>query len=340
MVGRDIETKSVIDEILNRKADCNKVIISSFDGMPAVGKTTFAVHIAHLLTYEYPDAQLFIDCYGYTVGHSPLNKEQILDSLMFAMGITSTRIPKKYEDKLSLWIRELYNKSVLIIFDNVCDEEQIKDLLMFSTSSLFIITSRKKLLFNDSYPVTIDTLDTEDSVLVLNGGSVEKDKIRYNLLKQLANEYGNLPLALQILSHKIKDRNLGYIQRLVNNRKLENLSNVSDSVYASFDVSYKGLSDSEQRLIQVLGVFPGYDFTPCSCAAMIGKNTDFVYNDLDALYEYNLIKEIEDDRYVLHDLMREFAREKYIACGQNIEITYKRLIQFYIECVICCNIPI
>lgn len=337
--GRNNELNLVINAIIKQKSALNTVIISSFDGMPAVGKTTLAVRVAHMLSTQYLDAQLFIDCYGYTSGHDPLNKEQILDSLLFALRIPATRIPEKYIDKLSLWRLELNHKSVIIVFDNVKNESQVDELIPSSTNSLFIITSRNKLLINDCYHITVDVLDSDASVLILNGNQPEKDKTRYDLLSCLAKKYGNLPLALQIISHQIKGKSNKYIQRLINNNRnrLENLGAFNNSVYLSFDISYEKLRNSEQFLFQVLGLFPGFDFSASSCAAMIGVNTDKVYNSLDILFQEKLIKEVGDERYVLHDLMRDFSREKYYKVNGNNHQPLIRLLKYYIEYIIHCN---
>lgn len=335
--GRDREIELAIDVALKKEFLSNTVIISSFDGMPAVGKTTLAVKVAHLLSFKYVDAQLFIDCYGYTPGHEPLSKEQILDSLLFALGIAITRIPEKYTDKLTLWRLELRDKSMIIVFDNVRYETQVDELIPSSTNSLFIITSRNRLLLNDCFSITVDTLDLDAAVLILNGGVPVNDKKQHELLIRLAKEYGNLPLALQIISRQIKGKSNKYIQRVINEaNRFENLNAISNAVFLSFDISYEKLQSSEQLLFQVLGLFPGFEFTASSCAAMLGVDTTAIYVSLDILYQQNLIKEVGDERYVLHDLMRDFSREKYYKYNNN-QSPLIRLTQYYIECINHCN---
>ena len=336
MYGRDID--SIVSSILKKGSNSNTVVITSFDGMPAVGKTVLAVKIAHILSSKYYDAQLFIDCYGYTAGHEPLGKEQILDSLLFASGIASARIPEKYEDKLSLWRYELHDKSLIIVFDNVKYEQQIDEIIPSSTNSLFIITSRNRLMINDCKSIAVDVLDEDASVMILNGGVPEDNKIRYELLVKLAAKYGNLPLALHIISYQIQGKSCKYIQRLLNDdNKLENLNAISDAVYLSFDVSYECLHRQEQQLFQILGLFPGYDFTPGECAAMLGESTYSVYKYLDVLYQQHLIKEVGEESYVLHDLMRDFSREKYHLNNNDNSLPLVRLSQYYVEYIIHCN---
>lgn len=336
MYGRDID--SIVSSIIKKDSHSNTVVITSFDGMPAVGKTVLAVRIAHILSSKYNYAQLFIDCYGYTAGHEPLGKEQILDSLLFALGIASARIPEKYEDKLSLWRYELHDKSLIIVFDNVKYEQQIDEIIPSSTNSLFIITSRNRLMINDCKSITVDVIDDDASVMILNGGVPENNKTRYELLVKLARKYGNLPLALHIISHQIQGKNCRYIQRLLNDdNKLDNLNVISNAVYLSFDISYECLCMQEQHFFQILGLFPGYDFTPGECAAMFGQNTCSVYKHIDKLYQQHLIKEVGEESYVLHDLMRDFSRGKYRLNNDNNPLPLVRLSQYYIEYIIHCN---
>lgn len=339
LLGRDneiaIATRTIFDNYGSRA-----VVISSFEGMPAIGKTTLAVRIAHLLSDKYPDAQLFIDCYGYTDGQKPLNPEQILDSLLFSFNISISRIPQKFEDKLSLWRQELSTQSVIIVFDNVRSETQIEKLLPSNSNSLFLITSRSKLLIPDSHSIEVGVLNADASVLLLNGGIPENDQVRYSLLTQLAEKYGYLPYALQIISHQILGRGNKYINRLIRSQnKFDALSVLSNAVYLSFDISYQNLCNLDQSLFQVLGLYPGTDFTPYSSAAMLGVDTESIYKSIDTLFQQSLIKEVGDDRYVMHDLMRDFSRQKYNVLHSEDCSPLIRLIEFYIESVEhCCKI--
>ena len=59
--GRVAELASVVDAVRASR-------IVAIDGMAGVGKTCLAVHAAHQLAAEHPDAQLYIDLHGFTPG--------------------------------------------------------------------------------------------------------------------------------------------------------------------------------------------------------------------------------------------------------------------------------
>lgn len=51
------------------------VISCVIDGMPGLGKTALAIHVAHLLRPQFADRQLFIDLHGHTPGQLPVTPE-------------------------------------------------------------------------------------------------------------------------------------------------------------------------------------------------------------------------------------------------------------------------
>jgi tetratricopeptide (TPR) repeat protein len=343
LFGRNEEIKFVNDLITKNKEQLlHAVVISSFDGMPAVGKTTLVVRIAHLLTSEYPDAQLYIDCYGYTAGQTPLTSEQILDSLLLSLGVTAQMIPQDYADKLTFWRNKLSYKKVIIVFDNVKFKTQIDALIPSSRNTLVLITSRNRLtdLF-DAQHLQINVLKESSSIDLLKEISKNHDDKYLSLFASIAKKYGNLPLALQIIASRIRGRSMKYIKRLLEiDRPLSSLkTSESNAVYESFNISYLLLDDEQKSIIQIASITPGASFTSASCAALLKIETHNAFEALEALYDQRLIEEIGEDRYRLHDLIRDFSREKYAEfhSEQEKNTALKRLIDFYSACILHCN---
>lgn len=341
-IGRDNEIdniKKIIEE--NKLLTTPTVMISSIDGMPAVGKTTLAVRIAHIMKSDYPDAQLYIDCYGYTVGQIPLTSDQIIDNLLFSLGIPSHSIPLKFTDKLNLWRTNLYNKKVIVIFDNVKEESQINLLIPSSPSSLVLITSRNRLSsLVGIHSLNVNVLNEKASIELLERVSEKQGDEYQEIFSIIAKQYDYLPLALQIVASRIRGRSLKYIERLiVSPRPLDALLSNATAIYDSFNVSYCLLSDDEKYLMQIMSITPGINFTANSCAALIGTDVENIYFNIETLYDQRLIEEVDDDRYRQHDLLRDFAKKKYednhSSDDENNAIL--RLIDYYIVNVIHCN---
>jgi tetratricopeptide (TPR) repeat protein len=80
------------------------------------------------------------------------------------------------------------------------------------------------------------------------------------------------------------------------------------SVAAAFDLSYQDLTVARQRLFRRLGLAPGPDIDAYAAAALDDTGLESARDALDELYDHHLITEPAPGRYLLHDLLREYAR--------------------------------
>ncbi len=80
------------------------------------------------------------------------------------------------------------------------------------------------------------------------------------------------------------------------------------SVAAAFDLSYADLTADQQRLFRRLGLAPGPDIDAYAAAALDDTSVGTARARLDELYDHHLITEPAAGRYLLHDLLREYAQ--------------------------------
>jgi tetratricopeptide (TPR) repeat protein len=80
------------------------------------------------------------------------------------------------------------------------------------------------------------------------------------------------------------------------------------SVATAFDLSYADLSEAQQRLFRRLSLTPGADIDAYAVAALDDTSLESARGQLGELYDHHLITEPAPDRYLLHDLLREYAR--------------------------------
>lgn len=301
------------------------VVISALNGMPAVGKTTLAIHIAHLLKNEYPDAQLYIDCYGYTKGKLPLNCEQIIDSLLLSLKIPKDFIPHNLDDKIAFWRNYLHDKNLIIIFDNINSDTQIKSILPGNSKVLVLITSRNHLLdFANSCTLGIDVLSLDESITLLEKTSgFSSDKYK-DLFEKVAKKCGCLPLALRIIGSRLRGRkSVSILNRFLESRDtISNLSSHENAVYESFDLSYILLRNNEKQVLKTIAILPISNITPLTCSFIINKDTAESAYILNSLYDNSLITETGNEVYRIHDLLREFACKKF---NDENTINYKSM---------------
>ena len=163
--GRE-EELNVISASVRRAARAGRVVaIHAIDGMPGVGKTTLAVHAAHLLRDRFPDRQLFVNLHAHTPGQDPLTPEAALAGLLTAVGIDARNLPGDLQGRASLWRDRMAGQRALLVLDNAASSDQVAPLLPGDGSCLVLVTSRRHLgdLPGAAPPVLLDVLPPDEA---------------------------------------------------------------------------------------------------------------------------------------------------------------------------------
>jgi len=70
--GRERELTRLLDAVRSESAGAVGMGIHVIDGMPGIGKTTFAVSAAHRPAGSFPDGQFFLPLHAHTPGQRPV----------------------------------------------------------------------------------------------------------------------------------------------------------------------------------------------------------------------------------------------------------------------------
>src|ERR1700683_3921499 len=89
--------------------------VSAIGGMPGVGKTAMAVHLAHRLRARFPDRQLFIDLHAHTPGVDPVSADAALGGLLTAVGVDPRYLPDGTESRAGLWRDRKAGQRALVV---------------------------------------------------------------------------------------------------------------------------------------------------------------------------------------------------------------------------------
>src|SRR5258708_36453153 len=101
--GRHSELRAVMRLAAGARTSGGVVGICAIGGMAGVGKTTFAVHLAHQLASRFPDGQVFMPLHAHTPGQRPVDPASALASLLLTAGVDASPIPAGPEERSRLW---------------------------------------------------------------------------------------------------------------------------------------------------------------------------------------------------------------------------------------------
>src|SRR5262249_18118128 len=273
--GRQSELRSLLRMAATARRGGGIVGIYAIGGMAGIGKTTFAVHAAHLLAPRFPDGQVFMPLHAHTPGQRPVDPASALASLLLTAGVDASQIPAGLEERSRLWRDYLAGKQVLLLLDDAVGYEQVRPLLPGAAGSLVLVTSRRYLTaLEDIEPISLDTLTSDEAAALLirlaaRPGLAATDPA----VNEITRLCGYLPLAIRMLAGRVRHhpawspseiaRDLASARDRLELMRTENLS-----VAAAFDLSYQDLASPQQRLFRRLGLHYGTDFDVYAAAAL------------------------------------------------------------------------
>jgi tetratricopeptide (TPR) repeat protein/transcriptional regulator with XRE-family HTH domain len=334
--GRDPELARLLGMLVGMAADGGPPGICVIDGMAGIGKTAFVVHAAHRLTGSFPDGQFFLPLHAHTPGQRPVGPADALASLLLTAGVAEQHIPPGLEARAGRWRDHVAGQKILLLLDDAAGHEQVRPLLPGTAGSLVLITSRRRLIaLEDAAVISLGTLSPDEAAVLLARLAGRADlRSGRGPAGQITQLCGYLPLAIGMLARQLRHHPAGTGAALAADlaaardrlavMRAENLS-----VAAAFGLSYADLTAVQQRLFRRLGVAPGPDIDAYAAAALDDTSLESARGLLDELYDHHLITEPGPGRYLLHDLLREYARALADDDAADSRAAVGRLVNYY-----------
>ena len=319
-------------------------MISVIAGTAGAGKTALAVQWAHQVARRFPDGQLYANLRGYDPGQ-PVTAGAALGQFLRALGIPGPDLPADDEERAACYRSLLAGRRMLIVLDNAAGADQVRPLLPGTPGSVALVTSRDTLAGlvarNGARRLDLDVLPVPDAVSLLQALIGARVGAEPEAAAALAARCGRLPLALRVAAELAAARPAASLASLAaeladQQRRLDLLAAGGDArtaVRAVFSWSLRHLDPGTVRAFRLLGVHPGPDFDSRAAAALTGTGAGQAGQLLDQLIRAHLVHRTAPNRYALHDLLRDYARELAAADSageQRAALT--RLFDHYLHC--------
>ena len=313
--GRQAELTWLMGAIDGLAANGGVVGIHAVDGMAGVGKTTFAVHVAHRLAEDFPDGQFFLPLHAHTRGQRPVDPADALASLLLTAGVAPAQIPPGLEARTGRWRDHVAGKKLLLLLDDAAGHDQVRPLLPGTAGSLVLVTSRRRLTaLEDATVISLGTLPpSEATTLLVRLAARPSLRTEDAVVGEIIHLCGCLPLAIGMLAGQPRHHPAWTAAELAADLaaardRLAVMRAENMSVAAAFDLSYADLTPGQQRLFRRLGLVPGPSIDAYAAGTLDATSLATARRGLDELYDQHLITEPAPGRYLLHDLLREYAR--------------------------------
>jgi DNA-binding SARP family transcriptional activator/tetratricopeptide (TPR) repeat protein len=319
--GRSAELEHLDAVLARAQRQPTALTISALVGTAGVGKTTLAVHWAHLVAHHFPDGQLYVDLRGFDPRGTAVTPDQALRGFLEAFAVPRQRIPADRDAQAALYRSLLAGRRVLILLDNAADAEHVRPLLPGSAGNLVLVTSRRQLTSlvtsSGADPLTVDLLSVDEARDLLacrltRARVVAEPAATEEIIALCAR----LPLALAIVAARAATRPGVSLRALADEVRrptggLEVFSgdDAATNVRAVFSWSYRTLSPAAARLFRLLSLHPGPDITPPAAARLLATSHRDVRKLLTELVGAHLVTAYTSSRYAVHDLLRAYAGE-------------------------------
>ena len=302
------------------------MVISAISGMGGIGKTELALQYA--LNYyqeNYLGGVCWLQARDVDLG------TQIVEFAQLKMNL---EVPQEKAGKpLTLeqkaqWCWDNWQPSdnlVLVIFDDVTEYKKIKPYLPPNQPRFKIIITTRKQSLAESFEMLPLQVLSEAAALELLESLIGTERLnrQWSEAKKLCKWLGYLPLGLELVGRYVKtkkDLSLADMQQRLEKKHLEQRSlkepaatmTAQKGVAAAFELSWLELDQDAQELGCLLSLFA---LAPIPWKLVENCVPDQDSEDLEdirdySLLELNLLGRTDQGIYQLHELIREFLRDK------------------------------
>ncbi|MDH2427203.1 BTAD domain-containing putative transcriptional regulator [Sphaerisporangium sp. TRM90804] len=320
LVGRERVAGAVERLLLERPGGGGATPIVSLAGVPGVGKTALAVHLAHRLRPRFRGGVHFVALGGS--GASPAEPVAVLDELLGTLG--APRGHRRAEEASAAFRTWITGRNALIVVDDPRSAAQARLFLPGCSESAVIVTSRSGMYgLAGAHVVELDTLSADDGVGLLTTMLGRRAEEAPDEVRRIARLCDDLPLALSgaaarlLASPELSLRD--YADRLTGPaRRLAELSHGDLDMRRGYDAGYLRLGEAEREALCRLGTARLTGFTAHRVSHLLGWGVAAAESAIVRLVEHRFVRVSGRDpsgelHYAFAPLSRAYVWERVSA---------------------------
>lgn len=291
--------------------------VVAITGPVGVGRSEFAVRLAHRLAPHFPDGRLYARLTGPRGEVIPPG--DVLEALLYALG--TVLIPSSHEERIRLFRQHLDGKRFLLLLEDVTGTAQLRPLLPQSPTALVLVTAVAPLTGIGRAAAVrsclLGVLDPRASVELL-GNLAGHTRVACDprAADDLAALCDYQPAALRMAGAWLRARPR-YAMSDVGRRlraerlRLHDQAGEDVAVRACFSLIHRELVPSAARLLRLLALVPGREFGADAAAALVDCGPDAATRSLTELRELHLLEAGSvPGRFRFHEMVRGYVQER------------------------------
>jgi tetratricopeptide (TPR) repeat protein len=317
-IGRAADTDHIM-AALSAPATPYRAPVVLIHGMPGIGKTALACHVAHRMRARYRDGCVFID-FGHR-GDMP----DVYGWLLQRFGVAAAKIPAEPGAARGLYLSTLLRKSMLIVVDNVTRSDQVASLVPASPQCAVIATSRHRLdALDDCRAIRLGPLAASEAAALFDSIAERPGTPRDPEVARIVEACGAVPLAVRVAGAKFRHSGLDVdeLADLLNGPAMawDELDDGERNVHRTLANVVGELPDHGQRTLAMFALYPGRKASSHAIGWLAGDSPRVAAAHVAELDRRDLATVGPDGRASLSSLVRAFASSAVSSLDERVRL--------------------
>lgn len=249
--------------------------VTVLTGRVGVGKTAFAVRLAHRLKRRFPDGQFYASLTDEN--GDPVDPGKLLGNFLSSIGFTPEQIPAAMEARGQLFRSWCADRGVLVVLDGALSEREVRPLVPGGAQCAVLVSSCLSLRgLSGARVVEVEPLSPAEAVELLGRivGTRWSDG-DLPALRTIVDKCECLPLALRAVGSRLSAPAHVSLEvcadRLIDgHRRLSELRSGDLDLRARLAHGYRQLTTTTRSRLAALSREMSSAFTSCDAAARLG----------------------------------------------------------------------